>query len=173
MLDRIAIDLCPVSHESGLDEDILTYQLKAYATICNSLIEYDVVSLYDHDGSIVNRLNLFSEDHIKLIYGTSSHCNNGLDSINTIKRYIIACIDKNILTLAGDLRDEAVLLTKHNTLDTQQNNHMSTGSIIPCSRDNSIEVDIVSGTSITIGISLMLCIESNDSDENTKEIVCN
>ncbi len=43
----------------------------------------------------------------------------------------------------------------------------TTGSIIPCSRDNSIEVDIVSGTSI--GISLMSCIKSNDSDENTKE----
>ena len=147
-----------------------------------------------------------------MIYGTGSHCNNGLDSINTIKRCInkdirgddidnyhgmvsrtirtddllyyhssdmitvnistniptvIARIDKNILTLAGDLRDDTVLLTKHNTLDTQQNNHMSTGSIIPCSRDNSIEIDIVSGTSI--GISLASCIESNDSDENTKE----
>ena len=199
--------------KSGLDEDILTYQLKAYKTICNSLIEYDVVLLHDHDGSVVNHLNLFSEGYIKLIYGTGSHCNNGLDSINTIKRCInkdirgddidnyhgmvsrtirtddllyyhssdmitvnistniptvIARIDKNILTLAGDLRDDAVLLTKHNTLDTQQNNHMSTSSIIPCSRDNSIEIDIVSGTSIT-GISLASCIESNDSDENTKE----
>ena len=60
-----------------------------------------------------------------------------------------------------------MLLTKHNTLDTQQNNHMSTSSIIPHSRDNSIEVDIFSGTSI--GISLMSYIGSNDSDENTKE----
>ena len=78
--------------KSGLDEDILTYQLKAYKTICNSLIEYDVVLLHDHDGSVVNHLNLFSEGYIKLIYGTGSHCNNGLDSINTIKR----CINKDI-----------------------------------------------------------------------------
>ena len=79
--------------KSGLDKDILTYQLKAYETICNSLIEYDVVLLHDHVGSIVNRLNLFSEDHIKLI-GTS-------DNENCIST-VIACIDKNILTLAGD-----------------------------------------------------------------------
>ena len=95
-----------------------------------------LVSLYDHDGSIVNRLNLFSEDHIKLI-GTSDNENYISTNIPTV----IARNDKNILTLAWDLRDEAVMLTKHNTLDTQQNNHMSTGSIIPCSRDNSIEVD--------------------------------
>ena len=135
--------------KSGLDEDILTYQLKAYATIiCNSLAECDMVLLYDQDGSNVNHLNLFSEDHIKLIETSSDN-------------------EYYILTLAEDLRDEAVMLTKHNTLDTQQNNHTSTGSIIPCSRDNSVEVDIVSGTSI--GIRLASCIESNDNDENTKE----
>jgi len=125
--------------KSGLDEDILTYQFKAYEMICNSLIRYDMVLLHDHDKSVVNHTNI---------------------------QTVIARIDKNILTLAGNLRDNAVLLTKHNTLDTQQNNHMSTGSIIPCSRDNSIEVDIVSGTSI--GISLMSCIEQDNSDENMK-----
>jgi len=98
-----------------------------------------MVLLHDHDKSVVNHTNI---------------------------QTVIARIDKNILTLAGNLRDNAVLLTKHNTLDTQQNNHMSTGSIIPCSRDNSIEVDIVSGTSI--GISLMSCIEQDNSDENMK-----
>ena len=117
------------------------FSSKAYdETICNSLIEYDVVLLHDHDKSVVNHTNI---------------------------QTVIARIDKNILTLAGDLRNDTVLLTKHNTLDTQQNNHMSTSSIIPRSRNNSIEVDINSGTSI--GISLMSCIESNDSDENTKE----
>ena len=30
----------------------------SYETICNSIIGYDVVLLYDHDGLIVNRLNL-------------------------------------------------------------------------------------------------------------------
>jgi len=116
------------------------FSSKAYdETICNSLIEYDVVLLHDHDKSVVNHTNI---------------------------QTVIACIDKNILTLAGDLRDDAVLLTKHNTLDMQRNNHMSTNSIISHSRDNSIEVDIVSGTSI--GISLMSCIKSNDSGENTK-----
>jgi len=98
-----------------------------------------VVLLHDHDKSVVNHTDI---------------------------QTVIARTDKNILTLAGNLRDDAVLLTKHNTLDTQQN-RMSTGSIISRSRDNSIEVDIVSGTSI--GISPMSCIESNDSDENTKE----
>jgi len=93
---------------------------------------------------------------------------NSLSVVNhTNIQTVIAHIDKNILNLAGDLRDDAVLLTRHNTLDTQQNNHMSTGSIIPCSRDNLIEINIVSGTSINV--SLMSCIESNDSDENTKE----
>ena len=52
--------------KSGLDEDILTYQLKAYKTIFNSLIEYDVVLLHDHDGSVVSHINLFSEGYIKL-----------------------------------------------------------------------------------------------------------
>ena len=128
-------------NSSGVIGDMSNvFSSKAYETICNSL-EYDVVLLHYHDKSVVNHTNI---------------------------QTVIARIDKNILTLAGDLRNDTVLLTKHNTLDTQQNNHMSTtGSIIPCSRDNSIEVDIVSGTSI--GISLMLCIESNDSDENTKE----
>jgi len=117
------------------------FSSKAYETICNSLIEYDAVLLHDHDRSVVNHTN--------------------------IQTVLIARIDKNKLTLAGDLRDDAVLLTKHSTLDTQRNNRMSTSSIIPCSRDNSIEVDIISGTSI--GISLMSYIESNNSDENTKE----
>ena len=82
--------------KSGLDEDILTYQPKTYATIfCNSLVECDVVLLYDHDGSIVNRLNLFSEDHIKLI-GTSDNENYISTNIPTV----IARNDKNILTLA-------------------------------------------------------------------------
>ena len=129
-------------NSSGVIGDMSNvFSSKAYGTICNSLIEYNVVLLHDHDKSVVNHTNIPT---------------------------VIARIDKNILTLAGDLRDDTVLLTKHNTLDTQQNNHMSTGSIIPCSRDNSIEIDIVSGTSIT-GISLASCIESNDSDENTKE----
>jgi len=139
---RIGLQLSYVQFhtKSGLDEDILTYQFKTYETICNSLIGYDVVLLHNHDKSVVNHTNI---------------------------QTVIARIDKNILTLAGNSRDDAVLLTKHNTLDTQQNNHMSTGSIIPCSRDNSIKVHIVSGTSI--GISLMSCIESSDSGENTKE----
>jgi len=109
--------------KSGLDENILTYQFKTYETICNSLIEYDVVLLHDHDKSVVNHTNI---------------------------QTVIARIDNNKLTLAGDLRDDAVLFTKRNTLDTQQNRHMSTSSIIPRSRDNSIEVDIFSGTSIGI-----------------------
>jgi len=83
--------------KSGLDEDILTYQLKAYERICNSLIEYGVVLLHDHVKSVVNCLNLFSEDHIKLI-GTSDNENYISTNIPTV----IACIDKNILTLAGD-----------------------------------------------------------------------
>ena len=111
------------------------FSSKAYETICNSLIEYDTVLLHDHDKSVVNHTNI---------------------------QTVIARIDKNILTLAGDLRDDAVLLTKRNTLDTQR-----TSSIIPCSRDNSIEVDIFSGTSI--GISLMSYIESNNNNENMKE----
>jgi len=115
--------MCPVSHEIRIIRghiDISTLnQAYDYETICNSLIEYDVVLLHDHDKSVVNHTNI---------------------------QTVIARIDKNILTLAGDLRDDAVLLTKHNTLDTQQNNHMSTGSIILRSRDNSIEIDIVSGT---------------------------
>ena len=128
-------------NSSGVVGDMSNvFSSKAYGTICNSLIEYNVVLLHDHDKSVVNHTNIPT---------------------------VIARIDKNKLTLAGDLRDDAVLLTKHSTLDTQQNNHMSTSSIIPRSRDNLIEVDIVSGNSI--GISLMSCIESNDSDENTKE----
>ena len=94
---RLQLSYVQFHMKSGLDKDILTYQLKAYETICNSLIEYDVVLLHDHVGSIVNRLNLFSEDHIKLI-GTSDNENYISTNISTV----IACIDKNILTLAGD-----------------------------------------------------------------------
>ena len=55
----------------------MIYQLKAYETICNSPIEYDVVLLHDHDKSVV------------------IHTNTNIQTV-------ITCIDKNILTLAGD-----------------------------------------------------------------------
>ena len=112
-------------------------------------------------GVIGDMSNVFSSKAYETI------CNSLSVANHTNIQTVIARIDKNILTLAGCLRDDAVLITKHNTLDTQQNNRMSTSSIIPCSRHNSIEVDIISGTSI--GISLMSYIESNDNDENTKE----
>ena len=68
-------------------------------------------------GVIGDMSNVFSSKAYETICNSLSVVNH--TNIQTV----IARIDKNIPTLAGDLRDGAVLLTKHNTLDTQQDNH--------------------------------------------------